>query len=229
MPQSSNSKLNSADVAALIRDQILKGILQPQDRLPPERRLAEEFGVARGTIRQALNRLEDQSLVETRPGSGTYVADHSPRASGPAIDNTTPLELMDVRFSIEPHVCRLVVLNGRRSDFDQLEALCDTMSESLDDPIAFSAADTAFHKKLVQSTRNGLLIWMMDQITSVRNLNEWQRMRRLTLNQDVIVTYNRQHRDILTAIRNREPEEAARLMKVHLETARLSLTRAAQA
>ena len=53
-------------------------------------------------------------------------------------------------------------------------------------------------------------------------------MRQLTLDHTIIRLYNSQHRDILNAIRNREPELAANRMKDHLETARLSLTRAAE-
>ena len=53
-------------------------------------------------------------------------------------------------------------------------------------------------------------------------------MRHLTLNETTIARYNTQHRQILNAIRTREPERVATLMKEHLETARLSLTRAAK-
>ena len=53
-------------------------------------------------------------------------------------------------------------------------------------------------------------------------------MRQLTLNAAMIDQYNVQHRDILNALRSREPERAAAKMKAHLETARLSLTRAAE-
>ena len=56
---------------------------------------------------------------------------------------------------------------------------------------------------------------------------DWVRMRRITLGPGIISQYNRQHRAIVDAIRNREPEAAAERMKEHLETARLSLTRAA--
>jgi len=226
--QDSDPKLGAADIAALIRREISKGIMQLHDRLPPERVLAETYGAARGTIRKALTRLEQEGFVETRPGSGTYVV-HKPAESGStAIENATPLELMDTRFALEPHICRLAVLHGRRADFDVMETLCTRMEESVGDPIAFSEADTAFHRALVDSTRNGLLIWIIDRIGHVRGQDDWTRMRHLTLDRQTINTYNAQHRQILNAIRTREPERAANVMKEHLETARLSLTRAAE-
>ena len=135
---------------------------------------------------------------------------------------------MDARFALEPHSCRLSVLHGRHADFDRMEELCEQMEASLDDPAAFSEADTQFHRAIADSTRNGLLVWILTQIGSVRGQDDWTRMRRLTLDEPTITTYNRQHRQILDALRAREPERAATIMKEHLETARLSLTRASE-
>ena len=95
------------------------------------------------------------------------------------------------------------------------------------DPSAFSIADKAFHALLAKTTGNKLLIWIVSQINSVRNQEQWSRMRHLTLNTSTISQYNLQHRQIIEAIRSREPELAASYMQQHLEAARLSLTRAA--
>ena len=65
--------MNAADIAGALRQQITSARFAQHDRLPPERTLAEQFGVARGTVREALKRLEEASFVERRPGSGTYV------------------------------------------------------------------------------------------------------------------------------------------------------------
>ena len=70
---------------------------------------------------------------------------------------------------------------------------------------------------------------MVNQINSVRNQEQWSLMRKLTLNNQTIKIYNNQHREILNAIKSRDPERASSLMKEHLETARLSLTRATAA
>lgn len=221
-------RIGAADIAALIRREISKGNLKLHDRLPAERALAESYSVARGTIREALNRLEREKFVEIRPGSGTYVVYRIEEASAAAIEQANPLELIDARFALEPHICRLAVLHGRRSFFDKLEALCDKMEESTDDPQTFAESDSEFHRTLANSTGNGLLIWVIGQINSVRSQDEWTRMRQLTLDRQIISIYNVQHRQILNAIRTREPERAANMMKEHLETARLSLTRASE-
>lgn len=225
---SDTQRMGAADIAALVRREISKGNLQLHDRLPPERVLADTYGAARGTVRKALTRLEDEGFVEIRPGSGTYVVHQPDGQRTDAIEQATPLELMDTRFALEPHICRLSVLHGRHNDFDRMEALCTRMEACIDDPVAFSEADTAFHRALAESTRNGLLMWIIDQIANVRSQDDWTRMRRLTLDTRTINAYNAQHRQILNAIRTREPERAANIMKEHLETARLSLTRASE-
>lgn len=225
MSLDSERKLGAADIAALIRREISKGNLQLHDRLPAERRLAETYRVARGTIREALTRLENENYVEVRAGSGTYVVHESTEWTSPAIEQANPLELIDARFALEPHICRLAVLHGRRADFQKLEELCQRMEDNPNDPLVFAEADTAFHRILSECTGNRLLMWMIGQINSVRNEDEWTRMRHVTLDERMISRYNIQHRQILNAIRTREPERAASMMKEHLETARLSLTR----
>jgi len=220
------NRIGAADIAAIIRKKISTGVLQLHDRLPPERHLAETYGVARGTIREALIKLADENYVNIRAGSGTYVVHESNDAVQSQIGQANPLELIDARFALEPHMCRLAVLHGRRQDFDMMEELCEHMEASVDDPVSFARSDADFHLVLANCTGNRLLIWMIERITSVRSQDEWRRMRQLTLNESVILQYNTQHREILNAIKIREPERAANNMKKHLETARLSLTRA---
>lgn len=221
------SKRGAAEIATILRRDISKGRLRMHDRLPAERQLAESYGVARNTLREALLRLEEENYVEIRPGSGTYVTYSAGEPTNAAIENANPLELIDARFALEPHICRLCVLHGRRNQFEELEELCARMEEAVNNPAAFAEADTDFHRALAATTGNGLLIWIISQINSVRSQDEWTRMRTITLEPSIIIQYNSQHRQILNAIKTREPERAANLMKEHLETARLSLTRAA--
>ena len=217
----------STEIAGHLRREIIAGNLAAKERLPPERVLANQYGVARGTVREALNRLADEGMVEIRAGSGSYVSFDPLGQVNAIVESTRPLELIDARFALEPHLCRLAVLHARQQELDALEALAETMESSIDDAVSFSQADMAFHTLLAESAGNSLLVWMMGQINSVRIQDEWARMRQLTLNRETIITYNDQHRQILAAIRMRELERAANAMKEHLEGARLSLTRAA--
>jgi DNA-binding FadR family transcriptional regulator len=216
----------AAEIAAELRREILAGALRLHDPLPAERRLAAEYGVSRGTVREALGRLEREKLLETRRGSGTYVVHSGPEAASVLFESARPLELIDARFALEPHICRLVVLHGRRHDFELMEELLEVMDRSVEDPDTFSDADADFHARLAEATGNSLLSWMIAQVNLVRGRNEWTRMKHLTLEPRIIEEYNRQHRAIFDAMRGRDAEAASNLMKQHLETARLSLTRA---
>lgn len=219
------ARMGSAEIAAHLRREITGGTYRQHERLPASRQLAESFGVARNTLRDALTQLESEGLLESRRGSGTFVVYDRDDTRAPVIANASPLELMDARFALEPHICRLCVLHGRRDDFEAMERLCDRMEAAEDDAAAFAEADTAFHRALVDATRNDLLIWLIGQINTVRALDEWRRMTTLTLDAATIRDYNVQHRAIVNAIAERDPERAAACMKDHLEAARQSLTR----
>ena len=219
---SKRKRLAAADVAAVLRREIVGGQRMGNERLPPTRELSEAFGVARNTLRSALAQLEREGFVDIRAGSGVYVVGQS---VGGETENATPLELIDARFALEPHVCRLAVLHGRREDFERLGALCDQMEGSASAPVRFAEADEEFHRRLAAATRNGLIASMSSRVNAIRSMKEWTQMRRLTLEPDIIRTYNSQHRRILDAVAARDSESAAAAMKEHLETARLSLTR----
>ena len=226
-PPGTGKKLGSSELQRLLRAEIVNGTLQHGDQLPAERVLAERYGVARGTVREALTRLAKAEMVEIRRGSGTYVTFRPEAEPSSAITQARPLELIDARFALEPHICRLAVLHADHDTLARAEDHLAEMEASENEPKRFSIADMAFHSLLAEAAGNPLLAWMVTQISSVRDQKQWARMLYLTLTPETIRLYNRQHREIYEAIRAREPEAAATLMKTHLEAARLSLTRSA--
>ena len=223
----STLKYGSDNIASELRREILNGQILAPEKLPAERELAEKYQVSRGTVRAALSKLEKEKFIEIKPGSGAFVIHKTSAVPVSEVKNANPLELIDARFALEPHICRLAVLHGKKEQFLKLETLVEAMEKSVKDPIQFASADTAFHQVLADCTGNNLLIWIINQINSVRGQDEWTKARHQTLNDNIIRTYNIQHKQILSAIKLREPEKAASLMKEHLEIARLSLTRAA--
>ena len=220
-------RIGAAEIAGILRREISSGTLGYHERLPAERVLAASYGVARGTVREAFNQLADDGLVEVRPGSGTYVLVNTFDTANAVIENANPLELIDTRFALEPHICRLAVLYARPAELDRADKLLAQMDNCVNDLERFSAADTAFHTLLAKTTGNQLLIWIVEQINGVRNQKQWAQMRRMTLTKKTISQYNLHHRQIINAIRAREPEQAATIMQDHLGSARLSLTRVA--
>ena len=225
-PRDRPYKVGAGDIAVYVRRRITGGELLNGERLPPERAFAEQFGVSRGTVRDALRRLEEAGFVEKRPGSGTYVA-YSEVETASIARSTSPLELIDTRFALEPQIVRLAVLNATERALAKAERALDVMERSEDDPDAFSVGDETFHLALSECTRNAMLVWITERVSEVRNNAEWARMRQLTLSPAMIRRYNAQHREVFESVRRRDAEQAARAMRAHLDLARKSLVDAA--
>ena len=220
--------MNKNDVFLLLRKGINDGEYQFGERLPAERQLASRFGVARGTLREGLKELEKSGFVERRQGSGTYVIFSADNELPAIIENVRPLELVDSRLALEPHICRKAVLHATDADFRRVEQMLRSMEKCENNPAEFSAVDEEFHLLLAELSGNRLMQWMAQSMSGARSHSQWGRVRTLTLNPQIIRTYNRQHRAIADAIRAREPETAAMQMKNHILTARESLQNIAE-
>ena len=225
-PRGRPYKVGAGDIAVRVRRQITGGELVNGERLPPERAFAAQYGVSRGTVRDALRRLEEGGYVEKRPGSGTYVA-YSEVETVSIARSTSPLELIDTRYALEPQIVRLAVLNATERALAKAERALSVMERSEHDADAFAPADETFHLALAECTRNAMLVWITERVSEVRNNSEWARMRQLTLSRSMIRRYNAQHREVFEAVRKRDAERAARAMRSHLDLARKSLVDAA--
>ena len=220
-------KRGAGEIAVQGRRQITGGVLMDGERLPPERAFAQQFGVSRGTVRDALRRLEDAGFVEKRAGSGTYVS-HAPTDETSGIAQvTSPLELIDTRFALEPQIVRLAVLSATERQLIRAEEALQAVEAAGTSTDAFAVADDAFHLAFAECTRNAMLVWISRRVSEVRNNSEWSNMRSKTLTREMIQRYNAQHREILDAVKRRDADAAAEAMRGHLGLARESLIAAA--
>ena len=210
-------------IASVLREEILSLVHGEHDRLPTERALAQRFGVARGTVREALARLERMGLVTKRRGSGTYVCYSDVAETYSVIRSTGPMQLIDARLAVEPYVARLAALHASGNTVYELEKALREVEQCESEENGFSAADERFHRAVAACTRNEMLIWICKWINQVRGHEQWAEMKRLTLTGKMIAAYNRQHRDLAQAIRRRDAETAARAATEHLFLARQSL------
>ncbi|MBX2885253.1 MAG: FadR family transcriptional regulator [Granulosicoccus sp.] len=221
-------KLNKNDVFLQLRKSISEGDFQSGERLPAERDLAARFGVARGTLREGLRELEKTGMVERRQGSGTYVTYDNETPPPSIIESVRPLELVDTRLALEPHICRKAVLHATDADFRRAEQLLQSMEKCVNDPLEFSRYDEEFHQMLAAWSGNRLMQWMAQSMSGARAHSQWAQVRTITLTPEIIAIYNSQHRAIVDAIKAREPEAAATHMKQHVMTARESLQNIAE-
>ncbi len=210
---------SAARIAADLRAAIEQGVYADQDRLPPERQLADHFGASRGTVREALRRLEDTNMVVRKVGSGTFVRYRAGELEGDIAKATSPIELIDVRFGIEPQMVRLATVNANGHDIENLDHALQRVCAARD-PETFTDADEAFHLALADCTRNPLMKCLYSQLNEVRGHSQWSKMKDKILDAARISEYNRQHRKLFDAIAARDSNAAVEHIVRHLKTAK---------
>lgn len=127
-------------VAERLRELLADEEMQPGDRLPPERELAATLGISRSSLREGLRRLSDLGLIESRQGSGTYLA---PVDLG---------DLLEVRVRLEPLAARLAAERRQPEDLDRLDDALAEMRASRDDAAGFGAADVRAHATIAEAS-----------------------------------------------------------------------------
>jgi GntR family transcriptional repressor for pyruvate dehydrogenase complex len=203
---------------------IVNGQLEPGEKLPPERELADELGVSRTVIREAVRILVVKGLLETKPGVGTIVRQVTrdqiveplslllqTQEGGISIEH-----LHQVRRMLEVEIAGLAALRAAEEDIAELEQVLAEMEAVRDIPEAFAAKDADFHQGLARTTHNPLLIILLD---SIRDLMQEVRLlvtRHPGLREQVMPD----HRNILEQVAARDPEGARQAMEAHLEHAR---------
>jgi len=209
-------------IAMRLRQAILDGQYVHAERLPAERQLAMHFGVSRGTTRAALRELEAMNLVTRRMGSGTYVHHPGVASANEIADATSPLELIEVRFALEPHMANVAVMNARGRDVHAVRRALERARATIGAD-EFTEADAAFHLALAECTQNPLIIWLYRHVNEVRGHAQWSAVKQKILGPERVREYNQQHRRIYHALERRDPDQATAMMRTHLETARSDL------
>ena len=146
-------KLIPSDAYSLILDAIDVGTYRPGDRLV-ESELAERFGVSRTPVREALQRLETQSLL-ARDGRSLIVA---------SLDHNQTAELYAVRGELEGLAARLAARNSTPEEVRVLRDMVEEDDALVHDPSALSRANRRFHKQVHLSSHNRYLVQQLDLV-----------------------------------------------------------------
>ncbi len=214
----------AAGIVAHLRKSILDGLYLYGDRLPAERQLAAALGCSRSTVREALRMLESSGLVVRRIGSGTFV-DYRPGVGGEddVAEITSPIELVEVRLAIEPHMVRLATVNATARDFERIGDVLARLDTVGDDADRFTQWDRLFHQLLADAAHNPLMSSVYRQVNHVRGHAQWSAMKDKVLSAERIAAYNRQHRALYEALRIRDGEAVGRIIVRHLRDAHRDL------
>lgn len=212
-------------VQEYLEAQISSGGLKPGDKLPTERALAEEFGLSRNTVRRALRVLEERGKITRMIGRGTFVTGREPKAAQPTGTvgaDASPAEVMEVRLMLEPAIAEALVTRANGADLAYMEK-CLERAEQAQEWREFEKWDAALHATMVRSTRNQFLGELFERIDEARSQAEWGKLKRASLTDERRRAYQREHRAIVDALKERDGELARRLLERHLLHVRRNL------
>ncbi|MEM7120373.1 MAG: FCD domain-containing protein [Pseudomonadota bacterium] len=218
------SSKSAAAIASQLRQAILDGVYVNGERLPAERQLATALASSRTTVREALRILEHSKFVTRRVGSGTFVTFRPEAAEEDVAEVTSPLELVEVRLAVEPHMVRLATLHATLRDLDRIRETLEALSEVGASSEAFTKWDRTFHQLVAEATHNPLMISIYRQINHVRGHRQWNAMKDKVLTAESIEAYNRQHRALFDALKARDADAAVAVVNEHLVAARQQLS-----
>jgi len=204
-----------AAVVDRIRRAMALGVLLPGDRLPAERALAEEMGVSRVTVREALRVLQGEGLLVTKRGSsGTTVSPALTDWQDPSEYDKKITEAFELRLAVETMAARLAAERVTASDIQRLKE-CQSALESSSDVHSFRRADSEFHLAVAHISGNSMLSQVVEDVRAAvsARLDHY----------DFAVIYEssiRGHGEVIDAITKRDPDAAAAAMAAHIEEAR---------
>jgi GntR family transcriptional regulator, transcriptional repressor for pyruvate dehydrogenase complex len=207
------------EIADQIQQLILKGVLKPGDRLPPERELAVKLGVGRSSLRDAIRTLEVMGILEPRQGHGTVVREPSAEALVVPLTNVLMrkremiAELLDVRRMIEPALAARAAKNATPEEIAHLEDILKRQQERVRRGEPAIEEDDEFHYAIARAARNGVVIKVLDVLMDL--LRE-SRARSLQVPGRKNKSYAG-HRRVLRAIQRRDGAAAESAVRKHLQ------------
>jgi GntR family transcriptional repressor for pyruvate dehydrogenase complex len=215
----------SEGVLNALETMIVSGEVQPGDRLPPERELAERFGVGRNSVREAIRQLSLLGLVEAYQGGGTFVAETTsaslirPFLNVVQFGGATADKIMEFRIVFEPAVAALAAMRAGPDDLVGLEAALEAFEVAIADGRDDAAeCDTRFHHLVAASTGNPVFAAIESALMEFLHAFRQQALVRAAYNPGDGAVNG--HRDVYERIAAADGHGAADAMRAHLLASR---------
>lgn len=212
-------------VAEQIRGSIRLGIYAPGTRLPSERELALRLKVSRPAVREAIGALQNEGMVVTRQGSGTYVSDYLPEeavlSTEGAEADLSPVSIVETRLLFEPAIAKRAALRPSRDPVAESYLARMAGVKDIRDPhqqALWSECDRLFHRQLAVMSGDLLIIRIADEIAGTMAQPLWNRLRDDGIyGEERIQLYVAEHRLIYEAIISGAGDAASFYVKEHLK------------
>jgi DNA-binding FadR family transcriptional regulator len=217
-------------VARRIMQDIRAGLLAPGQRLPSERELARQMEVGRSSVREAIGVLQVDGIVETRPGSGSFVAVDAPerlRAETPEAllpHDASPFAVLEAREAFEPAITRLAAMRARPDQFaERLLADMERLSNpsNPEERAIWSDADRLFHRQIGAMSGNPVVVALYDQVAEIMDQPLWRRLRDDSLAEPGRMQIHiAEHRMIYEAVTEGDLDAAELYARLHIRRVR---------
>lgn len=210
---------------ARFKDLISQGVLAPGVKLPPERELAQRFGVSRSSLRHALKVLDIMGVLTQRVGDGTYLTRSAasilsePLEFLVLLDGISLSELLETRLIVEPELAARAAERATADDLAALRHSLDSMKSESDDAKLIEL-DLQFHQTIFRASGNRLCDRIFTLIHRAMATSISLTSQAVDWNHTLSF-----HRPIYQAIDHRRPDDARRRMLEHLTDAKEILTR----
>lgn len=194
------------------------------DRLPPERELAEQMGISRPTIREALIALEVEGRVTIRVGSGIYVTE--PARAAPAVEtDDSPFELLQARELVEAAVAEEAARRASPQDIAALDDILARMDRQPHPTPRTLELDREFHTRVAATLGNDVLERMIGELFDLRLKPFFVRLSSYFEDRSTWQTALEEHRCVRDAIAAGDPEAAKEAMRTHLRLSQQRFSR----
>ncbi len=189
-------------------------------RLPSERTLASDLGVARNTVREALDVLESRDVISRRAGSGsfvTYRSDPKPEKNYSSVaDETSPLDHLVVRGILEPEMVRLAVINMTPKQIEELDNILSKLEAVRTNVEEFVKYEEELYRKIAEGTDNPLLASCYGLTIEACRQSFRAALLRRHLTPQRIQDYQKRYNTLFNALASRDVESAVEFIKLHL-------------
>ncbi|MDR5796622.1 FadR/GntR family transcriptional regulator [Caballeronia sp. LZ008] len=221
----------SDTVAQQLQKLIENGSFAATGKLPTEAVLAQEFGVSRTVIREAISRLKNEGMVEPRQGSGVFIVERAGIRPlridyAQAVEPGAVVQILALRRAIEAEVASEAA--QRRTD-EQLAAIDDALA-SIDEAVRDGrdgvAEDVAFHREIANATGNPYFLKTLTFLNQYLEAGTLVTRGNEALREDFMRQVREEHAAIVEAIRAREPDAARHAAQTHLINAARRLAEA---
>lgn len=211
----------SQDIVQQIKTKLFAGHLAPGDRLPSEKELAEQFGLSRITVRDALRILESQGLISIKVGAGggAFVTDPRNQSSNELLTDLLRLqrastrELVEARLVIETSIVTFAAERATAADLAAMQKAIDAAraGAAAGDP-HFTPHSVDFHIALAKAAGNQVILFT---INSFRTLF-YETLEKLLPDDLMAQRAIADHQEMLDAVAAHDAERARQLMRDHL-------------